>query len=247
MKRRRKKKNEKALPMRLLNALIYTKISLTFFAIGLVGLIMLVFFKGQELGTNGMIDRLYFILLIPLALGTVVQLFKVCGAEAWFEGKVWGGTLKLGGSVAAFALILFLGFELLPENNPFDFTIFLKDSSGKTVLKNNGLIKISLASDIRTKKINENGSVDFKIIPPYLQSKSVQVELEAKGWQFTNGKVSTDCILKGNNATLIIERDNSLCCVSGTVLDDDGNFVVKAKVTIKNISTETNENGLVHY
>ncbi len=163
------------------------------------------------------------------------------GAKAAFKGKVWGGVLELGGSAVVFALILFLGFKLVPDTKPFDFTIILRDTQGSSVLKGEGELKIILTNDIRTKKIDENGSVDFKSIPAPFKNKEVPVELDAVGWQFANGKPSTSCTLKGNHAYLTIRRDNGLC--SGIIYDGELNPIEGAKVTIKDISTETDENG----
>jgi hypothetical protein len=229
-------------PKRLLAAISYTKISLVFLAAGF-GLLLLFIFNAGEPGTHGIIDKVYFVLLIPFALSTAVFLFKVVGAKAAFKGKVWGGVLELGGSAVVFALILVLGFKLVPDTKPFDFTVILRDARGSSVLKGEGELKIILNNDIRTKKIDENGSVDFKSIPAPFKNKEVPIELDAVGWQFDNGKPSRLCVLKGNHAYLTIERDNSLCCISGTIIDEDGNFVSGAIVTIKGISTKTDEKG----
>jgi hypothetical protein len=134
---------------------------------------------------------------------------------------------------------------VVPDASAFDFTIFLRDAGGKSVLKSEGEIKITLGNEIKTSKIDEDGGVDFKMIPAKFRNAGVPVELvEAAGWQFTNRKTSINCLLKGNNATITVERDeNTLCCVSGFVIDGEGNFIPGAKVIIKDIDTHTNENG----
>ncbi|MFC2145750.1 hypothetical protein ACFLRT_00140 [Acidobacteriota bacterium] len=242
MKKIKKRKTQNELPKPLLAALSYTKISLIFLAAGF-GLLMLFIFKADKLGKNGIIDRVYFLLLIPFALSVAISLFKVVGAKAKFKGKVLGGILELGGSAVIFCLILLLGFKLMPDAKPFDFTIILRDAQGKTILRNKGEIKIILQNDIRTKKIDENGSVDFKSIPKGFKNSKVTVELNAPGWQFANGNVSILCTLKGTNAHMTIERDKSLCCISGTVVNEEENLVAGARVRIKDITTETDENG----
>ena len=150
----------------------------------------------------------------------------------------------MGGPVVLFLLVIVLGFKLVPETKPFDFTIFLRDVDGKTVLKSEGAVKIILDNDIKTGRIDENGSVDFKSIPVKFKNAKVPVELEIDyGWQFANGKTAADCILKGNNTTITIERDDSLSIISGTVTDEEGNFIVGAKVIVKDIVIFTDENG----
>jgi hypothetical protein len=242
MEKMKKRNSQKQLPKLLLAALTYTKISLIFLFAG-IGLMTLFIFKADELGKNGIIDHVYFLLLIPFALSVALFLFKVVGAKAKFKGKVLGGILELGGSAVIFGLILLLGFKLIPGTKPFDFTIILRDVQGKTILRNKGEIKIILQNDIRTKKIDENGSVDFKSIPKGFKNYQVTVELNAPGWQFTNGSVSILCTLKGSNTLMTIERDNSLCCISGTVVNEENNLVAGASVRIKDLTTETDENG----
>jgi hypothetical protein len=134
---------------------------------------------------------------------------------------------------------------LVPDTSAFDFTIFLRDADGKSVLESEGAIKIILGNEIKTGKIDKDGSVDFKMIPAKFRNAGVPLELvEAAGWQFTNRKTSINCLLKGNNAVVTIERDeNTFCCVSGFVIDGEGNFIPGAKVIIKDIETHTNENG----
>jgi hypothetical protein len=70
------RKNPDETPKRLLAALSYTTISLVFLAAGF-GLLLLFIFNAGELGTHGIIDKVYFVLLIPFALSTAVLLFKV--------------------------------------------------------------------------------------------------------------------------------------------------------------------------
>ncbi len=70
-----------------------------------LGILLIVIFKAN----------VYFILLIPIALWLVLILFEVVGDEAWFEGKVWGGKLKLGGTIAVFILIMVMGIKLIPD------------------------------------------------------------------------------------------------------------------------------------
>jgi hypothetical protein len=179
-------------------------------------------------------------------------LFGVMRSYAWFkrtkrtkqdksESKTRRSTLELGGPVVLFVIIVGIGLNWVSENNPFDFTIFLRDTEGKTVLKEDGLIHVRFETDPRTKKIDENGSVDFKRIPAQFKDQAVPVELEAPGWQFTNDKSTIDCVLKGNSTTLTIK--NNLCCLSGRIRDGRGNFIAGVSVIVKDIEVKTDKNG----
>lgn len=42
---------------------------------------------------------------------------------------------------------------------------------------------------------------------------------------------------------MIVEHDNSLCCVNGSVRDENSNFLEGVKVSIGDVFTMTDENG----
>lgn len=151
---------------------------------------------------------------------------------------------ELAGPVVLF-LILF-GFGLnwisgIDDTEPFNFTIFLEDTNGATVLKNEGELTLTLGNEKKSRKINEEGGADFKGISHTFANNSVDVELMADGWQFENGATSTKCQLKGASAKLTVQEN--YCCISGKIVDEGGNPVIGATVTIKNTSSQTNANG----
>lgn len=105
-------------------------------------------------------------------------------------------------------------------NGPFDLTIFLENADGVTELKSEGKLVLRLANDRREEYIDIEGSVSFKQLPAQAQGDSVPVELNAPGWQFSNGKSNTLVALIGLGQTLIIQRDSALyCCIAGVVRD----------------------------
>ena len=58
----------------------------------------------------------------------------------------------------------------------------------------------------------------------------------------SNDKTVTTFNLINNSSTFIIKRDNSLCCISGTVRDEN-HFLNGVKLRIGNVSTLTNSYG----
>lgn len=242
MAKKRKKKAAKDPGKHPLSPLAYAIISLVAFIIG-IGLLLLFIFKADYLTAQGIDEKVFYVLLLPLGLSAAAFLFGAMRSYARYKGKVFSGVLELGGPVVLFILVAAGGFTLVPDTGPFNFRIILCDSSGKTVLKGPGEIKITLGNDIRMDKIDENGSVDFRSIPAIFKNKEVPIEIIAPGWQFTNGKTSTKWKLEGNNALITIERDNSLSTISGLVTDEEKNSIVGAKVVVKDIVTHTDENG----
>lgn len=180
---------------------------------------------------------------LPLGLAAAAFLFGAMRAYASYTGKVLSGRLEIIGPAVVFFLVIILGFVLIPATRAFDFTLFLQDAEGKTVLKNQGMVRIIFDNNAVTNRVDENGTVNFKGIHPKFMNQEVPVELEAGGgWRFVNHKVSTTCLLKGNNAVLAIERFD-LGKLSGTIMDEGGHFIEKAKVVVKDLATFTNENG----
>jgi hypothetical protein len=227
---------------RLREKVIYAVIGLAAFLCG-VGLLLIFIFMADELGSTGIINKVYYILLFPFALTVAVFLFKLLSSTASFRGKVLGGTLKLGGPIVLFCLVVVGGFYLVPNDSPFDFTIFLQNEDGKTVLKERGKLKLRLDSDTRLAYIDKDGSATYKRIPKEFKHRAVSVEIEADGWWFSNHKVSIPFVLKGNSMPLIIERDDSLAVISGFIMDSAGNFLEGAKIVVKGLETETDEKG----
>jgi hypothetical protein len=242
MAKKRKKKGAKDPGKHPLSPLAYAIISLVAFIIG-IGLLLLFIFKADDLIAQGINEKVFYVLLLPLGLSAAAFLFGAMRSYARYKGKVFSGVLELGGPVVLFILVAAGGFTLVPGTGPFDFTIILLDSTPKTVLKSQGEIKIIIGNDIETDKIDENGSVDFKSIPAKFKNKEVPIQINAPGWQFTNGKTSTQCKLEGNRALITIERDSSLSTIAGLVLDEEKNSIVGAKVIVKDIITHTDENG----
>lgn len=237
-------KRKKRLGQKQQSPLFYAMVSLTAFIIG-IGLLFLFIFKAGDLVAQGVDGKVFYILLLPLGLSASAFLFGVMSSYAAFKGKVLGsGILRLGGPVVLFLIVIILGFELVPDTTPFDFSIFLRDAGGKAVLTGIGEVRIKLENELKSDSIDEKGCVNFKRIPANFKNTEVIVELEAPGWQFGNGKTVIYCTLEGNNATLIIDRDDSLCCIFGSVSNGEGKAIVGAKITIKDIQTSTGNDGL---
>lgn len=216
-------------------------ISLAGFLLG-IGLLFLYIFKAPDLVHQGIEKSVFYVLLLPLGLAAAAFLFGAMHAYARYTGKVFSGKLEITGPAVMFFLVIILGFVLIPAARAFDFTIFLQDAEGKTVLKNQGMVRIILGNNPVTRRIDENGAVNFNGIHPQFMNSEVPVELEAEGWRFVNRQVPAACLLKGDNAVMTIER-YGLDRLSGTIMDDQGHLIDRAKVMVKDLVTFSNENG----
>jgi|GEM_PF-4172021 len=155
--------------------------------------------------------------------------------------------ISAGGALAVFFFVFKYNPAFIDTSDKCltDLTIFFVSAEDNTVFKNEGKVIMQIENDKREEFIDYKGTVTFKQIS--INKDSVSVELITNGWQFTNGKKTIKLLLKkGNSPTLKIERDNSLCCVSGSVRDNNNNLLEGIKVRIGDINTQTNENGRFH-
>ena len=91
----------------------------------------------DKLAASGLAGYLYYIALLPLALATASFLFLALQSYADYTGKQFGGTLKLGGPVVVFMLVVIGGF-VLPEGQ-------FRGWSGDRLGRKSGLVVITSA------------------------------------------------------------------------------------------------------
>lgn len=203
-----------------------------------------------------MIIILLLILFFPCPTSSQFFVFRIVLsiAVAGFASIIPGffrlkykGIITAGGALAVFAFIYtFNPGTIIAEdrcNEPFDYTVFLEDSIGHSIIRVSGILILQIENDKRIETIDEKGSATFKQIPFRLKDKVLPLQLEVNGWQFVNHKTTIGIKLKEKSSTLMVERDNSLCCVKGSVRDEESNFLQGVKVGIGDIFTTTNENG----
>lgn len=185
----------------------------------------------------------FFVYRIALAIGVAAIATIIPG---FFEVQL-KPTIKAGGALAVFAFIYLINpvgsISGDSCNQPFDFTIFIVDEGGMTSLREKGSISLMMGNDRRTENIDPDGSVSFKRISPDFAGDTLQVQLEADGWQFQNGGHSTIVILDGISQNLIVEQDNSRCCISGSVRGEQSGFLSGVTLNIGDVFVESDANG----
>ncbi|MEM7660061.1 MAG: hypothetical protein AAF399_28385 [Bacteroidota bacterium] len=182
-----------------------------------------------------MVGIVVLLFLVPCPTNSQYQVYRIvlAIALAGFAAVIPGflqvkhkQALSAGGALAVFVLAyLFDPAAQVPNdgcNQPFTLTIFLEDANGSTVLRDQGSLVLTLPKNKQPESIDEDGKVTFDNLSATLAQDSTQVELLAEGWQFTNGKPTTRISLGEPDLRLVIERDASLCCLRGSVRDEQG-------------------------
>src|SRR5580700_2682073 len=108
---------------------LYARISLATF-VCCFSLLLLFIAKAQTLSGLGLTEHVYYLVLVPMGLTAAVFLFGVIPSTATFEGKLLGGTLRLGGAVVGAALVVVGGYYFVPSGFTFPLTVYVYGQDG---------------------------------------------------------------------------------------------------------------------
>lgn len=222
----------------------YLFISIGALVITLALFFLLAYF--QDRLSNRLGERAYYILLFPLAFSAAAFLFGVMRTYAAYTHSESNRKLELGGPIVAAILVIVAGFRLVPDSEPFNFSVIIKSETLKPEFggATKGIVKLHLANDIKTAELDKDGVADFKAIPSELQNREIQVELDFPNWQFAGNHSDYDTLrLNGQSTYLTIEPDGSWARVYGVVRDNKQHFLAGVTLTIDKLTTTTDSLG----
>ena len=158
----------------------------------------------------------FFFLLIPLALVCAAFLFGAMRSHAKYTGKVYAGTLELGGPVVVLALIILLGFKFRPMEKEFSYTINVFDGRDTTEVINDGVVELFFGTARVVKNISDGQSV-FSELPWGYKGRSAILITKAKGYIT---KRQTVVMESGNIAqNIFIEKIKDSISIHGLIKD----------------------------
>jgi len=219
----------------------YALISLAAFICGAPVLGVMIW-KADKLVALGLAGNLYYIVLLPLGLAVAAFLFGVFKSFARYRGKQLGGTLELGGPIVGFALVVIGGFVLpKPGADAFAVTAYVhgESSPNDLVLRNTGLVWMTLGADRRAEKIGDKGQADFKGIPSRFRGQEVSIWVEADGFEMAEPAAKYS--LQEDQLYLAVRKKSGH--VVGQVQDENGRPIAGAAVSAAGLSTRTDSNG----
>jgi hypothetical protein len=125
----------------------------------------------------------YFFLLIPLALMAAAFLFGAMRSHAKYSGKIYGGTLELGGPVVLLFLVIYAGYKFRPveKDNPFSITLNVFGNAAKPVIIQSGILNVFYGTAKTRIKITDGQAV-VQEIPPEYRGKELRILPEAEGY-----------------------------------------------------------------
>jgi hypothetical protein len=184
---------------------------------------------------------MFFVLRVLISLAAALLGSFLIGT---FRYKA--GAIEATGGFAIFAFIYLTNpAPLIVANScaeSFDLTIILKQKD-HTSFNHRGIIKLIIDKLNTADSINYKGMVTFSNIAPDFQGKKATIEIEAQGWMFLSGEKTLDTTISSEPLLLMTRRDSSLCCVSGTIVDESGKPLPSAKIIIKDSIKYSDSNG----
>lgn len=218
----------------------FALLSLACFLCGMV-VLALMLWKVELLVSLGLIGNLYYIVLLPLSLAASGFLFAVLRSYAVYTGKVLGGTLELGGPIVAAVGVVIAGFWLPKPAEAFSVTVLVHGEAGPhdLVLRNIGVVWMTLGPDPRQERIGDKGQADFKNLPASFRGQEVPVSVEAEGFEIV--RPSEKYRLSGTSIDVTVRRKTAR--LAGRVQDEAGKPVLDAVVSVAGTSVKTDATG----
>lgn len=194
-------------------------------------LIVLLIVYGKNLNLS---IPVYFFLLLVLALAATGLLAGALKSKAEYDGKAYGGSLKLGGPVVVFALIILLGYKFRPieDTGPRVLTINVYSSKNKTPVTQ-GKLLIKAGAFSQREDINSKGEAVFGGIGPSISGKVLNVIAEVDGYSNLSPDSVFEVSPKGNTSIdLFLEPVKDIILLRGNVSDTNNNPLIDATVDI---------------
>jgi hypothetical protein len=229
---RRIRKSQSRLPS-------YALISLVAFLCCMAVLLLLIW-NADKLSRFGLLQQVYYLVLVLMGLTAAVFLFGVLPSSATWAGKFLGGTLRLSGSIVGAALVVIGGYYFIPKATYFPLTVYVHGVGGPQdiVLRNEGRVFLKLGPDIRSKPIGENGQAVFPSIPADFRGQQVPGWVESDDYEAANAGVTLTSI----NVDLIVKKKVKHFTLAGSVLDEHGRSLPDVHVALPEYHLEETTN-----
>ena len=117
-----------------------------------------------------------------------------------------------------------------------DYVVYLRTQQGEAPAAGTAKLRLLLGNTPREVMAAPDGRVVVTGIPASFQQKPVRVELiDSPDQSFANGTFVDTLLLADTEATLSLIPHQDLCCIRGTVYDDNGEPVANAAVWAENL------------
>jgi hypothetical protein len=221
----------------------YSLISLTVLLCSVVFLFILIA-NAEKLSRFNFLRPVYYLTLVPMAVGAGGFLFGVFKSSGSWSGTVWGGKLDLGGAVLGAAIVAAGGYYFMPQMTFFPLTVYVRGEGGPQdiVLRSTGRVFLKLGAEINSEAIGENGQAVFPRILADFRGQFVPGWVESEDYETPR---NSTVLLVGSDIDLIVKKKIKHFKLGGTVLDERNNPLPEVRITASeyHLNTTTNNDG----
>jgi hypothetical protein len=151
-------------------------------------------------------------------------------SHAKYSGKVYGGTVELGGPIVIMVLLVFLGYKFMPAKESFTLKFTIYGTENKTVLVNEGMLKIFLGKP-ETARI-ENGYALFTDLATKYRETKTDVLAIAPG--YTNLSQNITIPREDQAVELFMKQQPDSLTINGMVIDKQGQPLQNLEILFAN-------------
>lgn len=145
-----------------------------------LGVFVLLILGAPQLVASGLDHRLFYFALIPLGFSAAAFVHGAMRSLAGFKGKVFSGTLELGGPAVIAVLTVLGGFLLVPQ--PALQSLVVNVSAPKKASGWQGMITLQAGTVRLLQRLDANGQARFADLPRQFLADSVRLWVEVPGF-----------------------------------------------------------------
>jgi hypothetical protein len=145
-----------------------------------IWLLLLFVEKAPAMIAQGISNKFFYVLLLPLGLCVTAFVFGGMRTYASLTTTTLNTTLNLVGPGVGVLMVVVGGFWLVPETPPFNITARFRDPAGKLLKEGFATIYKRQARD--REPITTSGEATFKDIADRFRTQSTRIDLEAPGY-----------------------------------------------------------------
>jgi hypothetical protein len=191
----------------------------------------------------------YIYFRIVLALAVAILSVLLVGSIT-FNGKIAGNNVKAVGGFAVFIILIIFTPSIVDTTNKCvpdtDYVVVVSKADGGSVDGLKGSISIKINDFIEERDISSSGKVYFDHVPIRLLPYKATIQIKGNRFWFIKTKSAVlDTLLPEQSITLPVQPDQTLCCLSGIVMDrETSKGIGGVEVRMDTLLVETNSRGL---
>lgn len=210
-------------PQKSISPLTWVVLTAFGFVLFVAAAVVLITFSSR---TGSIKPQIFYFLLVLIGLIASGFLFGAMKSHAKYSGKVYDGTLELGGPTVLFIIVIYMGIKFSGTPEAFNLRFMVFGSADKSELVNDGMLKVLFDKPDSARIVN--GSVDFTDVSADLHGKKITIIPVARGYMVKAQQV--DIPAESSSVEIHLLKKADTIIVSGIVVDKTGQPVTAAHI-----------------